>query len=58
MVGQTVVCMGASVADVLVPVTKDFLHDIGAEPGGCMAITAEEMHALMGRAAAQGSLVR
>lgn len=58
MVCRTVVCMGASVADVLVRVPATFLEAIGAEPGGCLSISAEEMEPLMKLAAAHGDLVR
>ena len=54
----TVVCLGASVADVLVRVPQQFLRDIGAEPGGCLAIGADEMEPLMASAASCGELIR
>lgn len=58
MVGQTVVLLGDSVVDVLVHVQDSFLQGIGAEPGGCQSISAEEMQLLVPSAVAQGFLVR
>ena len=56
--GRTVVCVGDSVADVLVHVPATFLEEIGAEPGGCTSISAEEMKPLLALAATQGDMIR
>ena len=49
---QLVVCIGDSVLDVLVNVPQSFLDEHSLDPGGCLAISTEQLAALLSEAAA------
>ena len=49
---QHVVCVGDSVLDVLVHVEPSFLEEHGLEPGGCVAISNEDLVPLLSAASA------
>ena len=52
---QRVVCVGDSVLDVLVHVPQSFLDEHGLHSGGCLAISTDELSALLSAAAGVGT---
>ncbi len=53
-----VVCLGDPVLDILANVTYKFLEEIDASAGGCIAVSPDDMAALLDRAGAIGQLTR
>jgi hypothetical protein len=56
--GAIAVGLGDPVMDIVAHVPHSLLAEVGAEPGGCIAVGAEEMQALTSAAEAHDGLRR